>query len=92
MPTQYGKCWSCQTALRQRTAVWLDDERSLPCCRRCWGKIPEGERLRLAQMFHDRTDKGLGIAETLSALRDLMHSSLGDYFQRRTDEDPGRMN
>lgn len=90
--SDFGICWSCQREITEKSAVWLSDELAIPCCRKCWKGIPADRRLELAQRFHDRSDRGLGIEETLSAIRDLIHSSFGGYFERRTGDDPGRMN
>ena len=89
---EFDLCWSCQKQIRERSAVWITPDLALPCCKRCWRSIPVDRRLELAQRFHDRSDRGLGVEETLSAIRDLIHSSFGGYFERRTDTDPGRNN
>lgn len=76
-------CWSCLKKLSDRNAVWISDEHSIPCCKTCWVKMPPARRVELALDFHDRSDVGLGIAETLDEIRDAIHATLGGYAQKR---------
>lgn len=45
--------------------------------------MPPARRVELALDFHDRSDVGLGIAETLDEIRDAIHATLGGYAQKR---------
>jgi hypothetical protein len=82
-----GRCWSCEKKLTAKAAVWLDENLSIPCCKKCWQQIPIGKRLELAQQFYDRSDRGLGVEITLSMIRDLIHSANEGYMTRRMDKD-----
>lgn len=91
-PEQFGICWACQRNITEKTAVWLDENESVPCCKPCWRKISVGKRVEIALKLRLTSDRGLGIEETLTAIRDLIHSSFGNYIERRLNDDEGRLN
>ena len=86
-----GHCWSCLEDLTEDSVVWIDDDHSSQCCRDCWKKISVPQRLEIALKFHDRTIHGLGVRETMDAIRDLISSSINGYFNRVLDDEK-RMN
>jgi len=53
--------------------------------------IPPAARVELALKFHDRSDAGMGVEETLSLIRDLIANSINGYLNKFTDPG-GRMN
>ena len=89
--TDYGLCWSCQRKLRRRTAVWLDGDSAIQCCKVCWAEIPAGRRMEIALRFYDRSENGYGIEETLALIRDLIANSIAGYFNK-FDDPRGRLN
>lgn len=88
---EFGICWSCQKQLNRRTAVWLDGDRAIQVCKTCWKGISVGRRVEIALAFHDRSEKGYGIEETLAMVRDLIHNSVAGYFHK-FDDPRNRMN
>lgn len=50
-----------------------------------------GRRLEIALKFHDRSEAGLGVEETLTLIRDLIANSIAGYFNK-FDDPRGRFN
>lgn len=83
-----GLCWSCQIALDDKTAVWIDNHYAIQCCKACWEKVPVAQRLEIAMKFHDRSVNGFGIQETLQMVRDALQGS--GFFSRVVDQENRR--
>lgn len=68
-------CWSCQVGLTLDITVHVEDT-PIPCCAKCWEEMPVAERLRVAQMFRDRSDGGV-----MDAIRTVFRSALGRFVE-----------
>lgn len=84
-------CWACQKPVANLNRLAsLDDSTVIPCCITCWQQIPIAQRLEIAIKFRDRSDHGLGIEQTLSLVRDLIHETIQGGWQRKTPDEFGR--
>ncbi len=68
-------CQACRQSLDPNAAVILDSDREVRLCRGCWDCLTIAERVKLTALFADRKDGGLGIRETLDALRHALHEA-----------------
>jgi hypothetical protein len=81
-PDQYGLCWCCQGDILRGEAVRLDKiSPPIPCCRGCWARIPESQRMHvgLAMLRHREMQSG----DTLEDVRRLIETLLSDRADQR---------
>ena len=70
-----GPCWICQEPFAGSNAVRIG-EQMIECCRGCWKRIPEADRLAVAAKLADLT----GAAETHERFRELIEAAISGWI------------